>query len=292
MDFGEVLTAMVTPFNPDLSVNYGRAQELAVHLIENGSDGVVVSGTTGESPTLTPDEKIELFKFVKEAVGSKGKVIAGTGYNCTSESIELTHRAEKVGVDGCMLVGPYYNKPPQEGLYRHFKMIAESTLLPVIVYNVPSRTACNIEAETVVKLSAVKNIVAVKEASGNLDQVSKISAGTPNDFRIYSGDDSLTLPILAIGGDGVISVASHVAGKEIKEMVRSYKNGDVEKAREIHLILSPLFKALFMTTNPIMVKSAVKLKGIDVGSLRPPLVGATREQIEKLEKVMKDAGIL
>lgn len=292
MDFGEVLTAMVTPFNPDLSANYDRAQELAVYLIENGSDGVVVSGTTGESPTLTPDEKIELFKLVKEAVGNKGKVIAGTGCNCTSESIELTRRAEKVGVDGCMLVGPYYNKPPQEGLYQHFKMIAESTSLPVIIYNVPSRTACNIEAETVIRLSAVENIVAVKEASGSLDQVSKISTRTPDNFRIYSGDDSLTLPILAIGGDGVISVASHVAGKEIKEMVRSYKEGNIEKACEIHLTLSPLFKALFMTTNPIMVKSAVKLKGIDVGGLRLPLVDATRDQIEKLEKVMRDAGVL
>lgn len=292
MDFGEVLTAMVTPFNPDLSANYDRAQELAVYLIENGSDGVVVSGTTGESPTLTPDEKIELFKLVKEAVGNKGKVIAGTGCNCTSESIELTRRAEKVGVDGCMLVGPYYNKPPQEGLYQHFQMIAESTSLPVIIYNVPSRTACNIEAETVIRLSAVENIVAVKEASGNLDQVSKISTRTPDNFRIYSGDDSLTLPILAIGGDGVISVASHVAGKEIKEMVRSYKEGNIEKACEIHLTLSPLFKALFMTTNPIMVKSAVKLKGIDVGGLRLPLVDATRDQIEKLEKVMRDTGVL
>ncbi|MDI6891563.1 MAG: 4-hydroxy-tetrahydrodipicolinate synthase [Actinomycetota bacterium] len=292
MDFGEVLTAMVTPFNPDLSANYDRAQELAVYLIENGSNGVVVSGTTGESPTLTPDEKIELFKLVKEAVGNKGKIIAGTGYNCTSESIELTRRAEKVGVDGCMLVGPYYNKPPQEGLYQHFQMIAESTSLPVIIYNVPSRTACNIEAETVIRLSAVENIVAVKEASGNLDQVSKISTRTPDNFRIYSGDDSLTLPILAIGGDGVISVASHVAGKEIKEMVRSYKEGNIEKACEIHLTLSPLFEALFMTTNPIMVKSAVKLKGIDVGGLRLPLVDATRDQIEKLEKVMRDTGVL
>ncbi len=292
INFGNVLTAMVTPFKDDLSVDYEKAQELALYLIENGSDGLVISGTTGESPTLTSEEKLNLFKTVKDAVGNKATVIGGTGNYCTNESIELTKKAEKTGINGCMLVGPYYNKPPQEGLFRHFKAIAENTSLPVIVYNVPSRTACNIEAETIIRLSAIKNIVAVKEASGNFEQIAKISQETDDDFLIYSGDDSMTLPILALGGTGVISVASHVAGKEIAEMIKGYKNGNVSKAKDLHLKLMPLFKALFMTTNPIMVKAAVNLKGLNVGGLRLPLISATEEQINKLKKVMEEVGVL
>ncbi|MDP3013783.1 MAG: 4-hydroxy-tetrahydrodipicolinate synthase [Candidatus Subteraquimicrobiales bacterium] len=291
-DFGEVLTAMVTPFKNDSSVDYDKAQELADYLINNGSDGLVISGTTGESPTLTSEEKLNLFKVVKEAVGNKASVIGGTGNYSTKESVELTRKAEKTGIDGCMLVGPYYNKPPQEGLFKHFKTIAESTSLPVIVYNVPSRTACNIEAETTIKLSVIENIVAVKEASGNLEQIGKISKETADDFLIYSGDDSMTLPILALGGTGAISVASHVVGKEIKEMITEYKKGNLTKAKDIHLKLMPLFKALFMTTNPIMVKAAVRLKGIDVGALRLPLIEATDDQIAKLKKVMEDTNVL
>lgn len=292
INFGNVLTAMVTPFKDNLSVDYEKAQELALYLIENGSDGLVISGTTGESPTLTSEEKLNLFKTVKDTVGNKAIVIGGTGNYCTNESIEFTKKAEKTGIDGCMLVGPYYNKPPQEGLFRHFKAIAENTSLPVIVYNVPSRTACNIEAETIIRLSAIKNIVAVKEASGNFEQIAKISKETDDDFLIYSGDDSMTLSILALGGTGVISVASHVAGKEIAEMIKGYKDGNVSKAKDLHLKLMSLFKALFMTTNPIMVKAAVNLKGLNVGGLRLPLISATEEQINKLKKVMEEVGVL
>ncbi|MDI6689027.1 MAG: 4-hydroxy-tetrahydrodipicolinate synthase [Actinomycetota bacterium] len=292
MEFGSVLTAMVTPFKGDLTLDYDRAQELATYLIENGSDGLVISGTTGESPTLTADEKVQLFKVIKEAIGNKGTVIAGTGSYCTAESIELTKRAEKVGVDGSMLVTPYYNKPPQEGLYNHFKTIAESTSLPIILYNVPSRTAQNLEASTTIALSKVHNIVGIKEAGGNLAQIAKIVSETPDDFLVYSGDDGLTLPIIALGGVGVISVASHIAGREIQQMIKAYKKGNTQEALELHLRLLPLFKALFMTTNPIMVKAAVKLKGIDVGAPRPPLIEANREQISKLKKIMRDAKVV
>ncbi|HDP69204.1 MAG TPA: 4-hydroxy-tetrahydrodipicolinate synthase [Actinobacteria bacterium] len=284
--FGEVLTAMVTPFKEDLSVDYDRAQELALYLLNNGSDGIVVSGTTGESPTLSDEEKVNLFRVVKEAVGKKGFVIAGTGYNCTRESIELTKKAEKIGVDGCMLVTPYYNKPPQEGLYKHFKIVAENTSLPVILYNVPSRTSRNLEADTVIALSEIPNIIGVKEASGDFEQIANIISKTPNDFILYSGDDSATYPILSLGGDGVISVASHVVGDEMKEMTSSYKKGDHKKSLEIHLKLMPIFKALFLTTSPIMIKAALNLKGINVGGLRPPLINASEEQILKFEEIL------
>ncbi len=290
--FGEVLTAMVTPFKEDLSVDYDRAQELASYLIDNGSDGIVVTGTTGESPTLSDDEKVNLYQAVKEAVEGKGSVIAGTGYNCTRESIQLTKRAENVGVDGCMLVTPYYNKPPQKGLYNHFKTIAESTSLPTILYNVPSRTARNLEADTVIALSEVPNIVGVKEAGGNFEQVAKIINKTPENFLLYSGDDAITYPILALGGDGVISVASHIAGREIKKMVSFYKSGNVKDSLGIHMRLLPFFKSLFLTTNPIMVKAGVKLMGIEVGELRPPMVSATEEQVLKLKKAMDELGLL
>ncbi|MDO8885439.1 4-hydroxy-tetrahydrodipicolinate synthase [Candidatus Oleimmundimicrobium sp.] len=290
--FGEVLTAMVTPFKEDLSVDYARAQELASYLINNGSDGVVVSGTTGESPTLSDDEKVNLYKVVKEVVGGKGSVIAGTGYNSTKESIDLTKKAESIGVDGCMLVTPYYNKPPQKGLYNHFKMVAESTSLPVILYNVPGRTARNLEADTVIALSEVPNIVGVKEASGNFEQIAKIKSKTPEDFFLYSGEDSATYPVLALGGCGVISVASHLVGKEIKKMVSCLKNGNYKESLKIHLRLLPLFDVLFLTTNPIMVKAGVKLKGIDVGGLRPPMIDADDEQISKLKKIMEKLEVL
>ncbi len=289
---GEVFTAMVTPFNDDYSVNYKVAAELADFLINNGSDGIVVSGTTGESPTLTKEEKLNLFKVVKETIGNKGCVIAGTGNYSTQESIEMTKEAEKIGVDGAMLVVPYYNKPPQDGLYKHFKAVAESTDLPIILYNVPSRTAQNLEASTVIALSKIKNIVGVKEASGNLEQIGKIIFGTPDDFLVYSGDDSFTFPIVSLGGDGVISVASHLVGKAIKEMVKAIKKGDLVKGKEIHHKLMPLFKALFLTTNPIMVKTSVNLMGIKVGPPRLPLVSAKEEEIEKIKGVMKDLKII
>jgi len=289
---GKMLTAMVTPFKQDQSIDYDIAKKLALYLLDEGSDGIVVSGTTGESPTLEFSEKVELFRTVKEAVGDKAVVVAGTGTNSTADSIKLTQAAEKAGVDACMLVTPYYNKPPQNGLYAHFRTVAESTSLPVVIYNVPSRTAQNIDAETTISLSRVPNIIAVKEASGNTDQVARIVSGAEDGFLVYSGDDAFTLPLLALGGVGVISVASHVVGKEFKELVDAYHRGDEKKAREIHFKLLPLFKGLFMTTNPIMVKAALKLKGLDVGGLRLPLVMATTDQVKILREIMIQVGAI
>lgn len=292
-DFGTLLTAMITPFKEDGKVNYEAAASLAVKLVENGSDGLVVSGTTGESPTLSEEEKLKLFSVVTEAVGGKAAVIAGTGSNSTETSIRLTTAAEKTGVDGVMLVAPYYNKPTQEGLYRHFKAVAESTKLPVIIYNVPSRSSVNVEAETIIRLAReVSNVVAVKEASGNLDQVSKIRKELAASFLIYSGEDHLTLPILALGGNGVISVASHLVGTEIKEMCVAFNNGEVQRAREIHLRLWPLFKALFVRTNPIPVKIALNLLGFNVGGFRLPLCEASESELAPVKNELKSLGLI
>ncbi len=291
-DFGRVLTAMVTPLTPDLEVDYDKAAELARMLVDSGSDGLVVAGTTGESPTLTKEEKVSLFKVVTDAVGKDAAVIAGTGGNATAASIELTRQAEKAGVHGIMAVVPYYNKPPQHGLIAHFKAIAGATGLPVILYNIPGRTGINMTPETVEKLAAVENIVAIKEASGSLDQVTDIRRRTPPSFKIYSGDDSLTLPILAVGGEGIISVASHVAGRRLKEMVEAYVAGEVARAAEINAELYPLFKALFVTTNPIPVKLALRLAGFDVGGLRPPLVEAGEKEAAVVRQALSGQGLL
>ncbi len=289
--FGSVLTAMVTPFTPDLEVDYDRAAELARRLVDSGSDGVVVAGTTGESPTLTADEKITLYRVVMDAVGRDAAVIAGTGTNATRASIELTRAAEKTGVHGIMAVVPYYNKPPQEGLVAHFKAIAAATGLPVILYNVPGRTGTNMSPETIERLSSVRNIVAVKEASGNLDQVTDIRRRTPESFKIYSGDDSLTLPILAVGGVGIVSVAAHVVGPRIKEMVQAFFAGDVSRAAAINAELFPLFRAMFVTTNPIPVKAALKLVGFDVGGLRPPLVEAGEKETSAVRQALASVAL-
>lgn len=292
--FGKVVTAMVTPFKADdLEVNWEIVPELTDYLIENGSDGLVVAGTTGESPTLTFEEKVRLFKEVKERAKNKARVIAGTGSYCTAESIHLTKAAEEVGVDAIMLVVPYYNKPPQDGLYNHFRAIASQTSLPVILYNIPGRTACNLEAKTLARLAKdVPNIKGVKEASGNLVQVAEIASLTTDDFEILSGEDALTLPMLSVGGRGVISVASHIAGKKLREMIDSFFNGDVQKAKKIHLELLPLFRVLFITTNPIPVKTAMEMVGIKVGPPRPPLCPANEQQKEEIAKVMKSIGII
>jgi 4-hydroxy-tetrahydrodipicolinate synthase len=292
--FGKVVTAMVTPFREDdLSVNWEVVRELTDYLIETGSDGLVVAGTTGESPTLTFEEKVRLFKEVKEVAGKRATIIAGTGSYCTEESIHLTKAAEEVGVDAVMLVVPYYNKPPQEGLYNHFKTIASHTALPVILYNIPSRTACNLEAKTLARLAKdVPNIKGVKEASGNLVQVSEISSLTGDDFEILSGEDALTLPMLAVGGKGVISVASHIAGKKLGEMIDTFFSGDVEKAKKLHLELMPLFRVLFITTNPIPVKAAMEMVGIKVGPPRPPLCPASEQVKEEIGKVLKSLGMI
>ncbi|NLM45886.1 MAG: 4-hydroxy-tetrahydrodipicolinate synthase [Firmicutes bacterium] len=291
--FGKVVTAMITPFTADGEVDYDKACELALHLAENGSDALVVAGTTGESPNLSEAEKIRLFTAISEAVRGKAKVIAGTGSNATEASVALTKKAEKCGVDAVMLVVPYYNKPSQEGLYRHFARIAQATELPVMLYNVPGRTAVNMVAETTLRLAGeIKNIVAIKEASGNLEQIAKICALAPEGFYVYSGDDSMTLPIVAVGGCGVVSVASHIAGNAIKEMLAAYFDGRVEKAAALHQRLLPLFKVLFITSNPAPVKCALKLQGFDAGPLRLPLVGLTDGEEAAVRKVMQDLGYL
>ena len=284
---------MITPFTEDGDVNYVVAEKLASHLAENGSDALVVCGTTGESPTLTWDEEYQLFQVVQQAVAGKAKVIAGTGSNSTHEAISATKKAAKLGLDGSLQVVPYYNKPPQAGLYDHFKAIAEATPdLPIILYNIPGRTGQNMQAETIIRLSEVPNIVGVKEASGSLDQVSQIRNATPHDFQIYSGDDSLTLPLLAVGAQGVISVASHLVGNPLQEMVEAFFTGQVQTALEIHLKLFPLFKTLFLTTNPIPIKAALELQGWSVGSPRPPLSKPSTEVIEELKTAMKDLSLI
>ncbi len=291
MKAGQVLTAMITPMNKDCSVNYPAAVELAQKLGENGSDGVVLSGTTGESPTLSFEEKVKLFSTVTDALGGQMTIIAGTGSNNTQDSIALTKAAEKAGVDGIMLVTLYYNKPSQEGLYQHFKTVAEQTSLPVMLYNVPGRTGVNILPETVARLAEIDNIVAIKEASGNLEQVSVLKTMVPEDFLIYSGDDALTLPILAVGGAGVVSVASHLVGREIKSMISAFLAGRVGDALEIHLKLMPLFKAMFITTNPVPVKRALEFVGVDTGPLRLPLVDLTEQEAQKIKEVLFSVGL-
>ncbi len=291
-DFGRVLTAMVTPFNKDLSVNFKQARKLAVHLVQSGSDGLVIAGTTGESPTLSNDEKIELFRAVAEEVGGAATVIANTGGNSTSESIALTRAAASVGVDGIMLVAPYYNKPSQEGLYRHFKTVAESTDLPVMIYNIPGRTSVNILPQTMVRLAEAGNIMAIKESSGNMDQISELKRTLPDYFSIYSGDDSLTLPVLALGGKGVVSVASHLVGRYIQDMINAYTSGNTTLAVEIHTKLFSIFKGLFITTNPVPVKAALNFLGWEVGAPRLPLVEATAAEKNSIQNVMKDIKLM
>ena len=231
-DFGRVITAMVTPFHEDGSVNYEGAAELARHLVANGSDGLVVAGSTGEAATMTAEEKLKLFEVVLEAVGDRASVIAGTGSNDTMATVRFTQAAEKVGVHGALVVGPYYNKPTQEGFYQHFKTIAEATSLPIMLYNVPGRTASNIAPETVARLAEIPNIVAIKEASGNIEQATEIIRVTPADFKVYSGDDAMTLPLLAVGGEGIVSVAGHVVGNQIQAMIQAFLAGDIKKAQE------------------------------------------------------------
>ena len=272
MTIGRLITAMVTPFDEAGQVDYAQARALAMALLDSGSDGLVISGTTGESPTLSEEEKLRLFREVKLAVGDAGAVIAGTGNYSTAESIHLTREAEQIGVDGVLLVVPYYNKPSQEGLYQHFRAIAESTNLPCILYNVPSRTVTNLGAETTVRLSQVPNIVGIKEASGNLDQITKIIAEARPGFLVWGGNDGDTLPILAIGGYGIVSVASHLVGAQLRQMIDAFVAGRTGEAAEIHRRLLPLVNALFIVSNPVPVKYALNRVGFHVGKTRLPLV--------------------
>jgi 4-hydroxy-tetrahydrodipicolinate synthase len=291
-DFGQVMTAMITPFTQAGEVDYAAAEKLAHHLINNGTDTLVVCGTTGESPTLTWQEEFELFKVIKQAASGYAKVVAGTGSNSTREAIEATQKAAHLGLDGSLQVVPYYNKPPQAGLFAHFTAIAKSSPdLPIILYNIPGRTSCRLEPETIAQLAELENIVAIKEATGSLDTASQIRTLTPANFAIYSGDDSLTLPLLAVGAKGVVSVASHLVGNQMQEMIAAFNQGKVSLATEIHLKLFPLFKALFYATNPIPLKTALHLMGMDTGEVRSPLVKGSDELANKLKPVLENLQI-
>lgn len=289
MDLGKVITAMVTPIHPEKDkVCKKRIHHLVNHLIANGSDGLVVAGTTGESPTLSHDEKIKLFRQVIETNAGRAKLIAGTGSNNTAETIAFTKEvAELGGIDAVLVVAPYYNKPNQDGLYAHFVAVAEASDIPVVIYNIPGRSVVNIEPETIIRLAKLPNIVGVKESSGNLDNISKIIAETPEDFLVYSGDDSLTLPILAVGGDGVISVASHVVGKEMQMMIQAFARGEVQKAASIHRSLLPIMNGLFAVPNPAPTKYLLNQQGISVGPVRLPLVDLNAEQGTKLQAILE-----
>jgi 4-hydroxy-tetrahydrodipicolinate synthase len=255
-----------------------RQTKVIDHLIRTGSETLVVAGTTGESPTLSKDEKLALFEHSVQVAKGKAKVIAGTGSNNTQESVELTIKAEQLGVDGIMLVNPYYNKPNQEGLFQHFKTIAERTSLPVMLYNIPGRSGVNLQAKTVCRLARVKNIKMIKEASGDLSQMTEIIANTPDDFILYSGDDNLTLPTLSIGGVGVVSVAAHILGREMSQMIQLFVEGKVKEASQLHQTLSPKFKALFSAPSPVPVKRVLEENGISVGPVRLPLVELSVEE--------------
>jgi 4-hydroxy-tetrahydrodipicolinate synthase len=285
--FGRLLTAMVTPFTPEGQVDYEMAARLANHLVEQGSEGLVVCGTTGESPTLTWDEEYQLFQVVLESVGSRAAVLAGTGSNSTREAIVATAKAAKLGLHGSLQVCPYYNKPPQEGLYRHFSAIAQNVDLPLLLYNIPGRTGVNLLPETVARLAEIPSIIGIKEAAGSIEQVCAIRELTDSDFLIYSGDDALTLPFLSVGAHGVISVAAHLVGPQMQQMIKAFTTGDIHQAQAFHQKLLPLFRALFLTTNPIPVKCALELMGWSVGQPRLPLVQAPDSVREQLNNVLK-----
>jgi 4-hydroxy-tetrahydrodipicolinate synthase len=291
--FGRFIPAMITPFDANLDLDLKRAQELAIRLVEKGSDALIVNGTTGESPTVFYPQKIELFKAVLEAVGDRVPVIANVGDNCTADSEEFAKDVVKLGVNGIMTVVPYYNKPPQEGLYRHFKSIALAVEVPMILYNIPGRCVINMEAETTLRLAHdIDNIVAIKEASGNFDQIGRIIDEAPEGFVVYSGDDEATLPLMERGGYGVITTIGNVAPERMKEIVTALAKGDHSRARAAHLRLQPLMKELFIMANPIMVKEAMRLIDFDCGGVRLPLIDATAEQQAKLKEVMKAVGVL
>jgi len=286
MNFGSLLTAMVTPFDQNGEIDYEATKELINYLITNGSEGLVIAGTTGESPTLSHEEKLNLFQFTAETANGRAKVIAGTGSNNTKASIELTKEAAATGIDGIMLVTPYYNKPSQEGMYQHFRTIAEATSLPVMLYNIPGRSVVNLDADTIVRLSHIENIVSIKEASGDLDKFAEIISKTSDDFSVYSGEDSLTMPTLAIGGSGVVSVASHVIGNEMQEMIQSYFRGDVAYAASMHRHILPLMKALFAAPSPTPVKEALNRMGVSVGSVRLPLIPLNEAEKTTLYQIL------
>lgn len=292
MTMPRLLTAMITPYDQELQVNYDKAADLAEYLVANGSQGIVVCGTTGESPVLSADEKLQMFRVVKKQVGDRVPIWAGTGGNNTRQSVEMSQEAQKIGVDGIMLVTPYYNKPSQEGLYQHFRTIAEALDLPVMLYNVPGRTSCNLLPATVTRLAQVENIVAVKEASGDMDQTSMLISQLPARVKVYSGDDSLTLPMMSLGAYGSVSIASHLVGKDILRMIDAFVKGDTVEAARIHLALFPIFKGLFIVTNPVPLKEALNVLGMKVGGLRLPLTGVNESEGLFIRDMLKNSGLL
>jgi len=289
--YGSLIVAMVTPFDDELEVDYRAAVSLAKQLVSQGADGILISGTTGESPTLTVEEKIRLVSEVRQALEPSVMVWAGASSYDTAASVRLARAVEAAGADGILAVTPHYNKPSQEGLYWHFRAIAEEVSLPVMLYNVPSRTAVNMLPDTVLRLTELENVVAIKEASGILDQTSAILKHCREDFYVYSGDDSLTLPILALGGSGVVSVAAHLVAPDIKNMINFYAEGKIQEAREVHYKLFDLFKVLFITTNPAPVKTALEMAGVEVGGLRLPLYPPGPEHKQAIYKVLEQLNL-
>jgi 4-hydroxy-tetrahydrodipicolinate synthase len=291
--FGSVITAMATPFRDDFSLDLDRAQELASWLLDHGSDSLVVFGSTGEAATLSDDEKRDLLRAVKDAAAGRGQIIAGTGTYDTAHSIHLTAMAQEAGADAALTVTPYYNKPPQRGLAAHFTAIAKSTDLPVILYNIPGRSACTIEADTLLGLATdVPNIVGVKDATGDFQMATRIIAESPPDFELYSGDDWATFPLVALGAKGVISVAAHLAGERMRDMVELTTAGDAAAARKIHHELMPLYRGLFIVSNPIPLKAALEMAGRPIGPPRLPLVPATDDERARIRQAMVDSGVL
>lgn len=292
--FGRLLTAMVTPFNADGSVNYEKAADLAEWLIDNGSDGLVVAGSTGEAATMSAEEKLELFRVVVNRINKRVPVIAGTGSNNTADSVKMTKMAEAMGVDGALIVGPYYNKPTQEGFYQHFAAVAQSTGLPIIVYNVPGRTASNISPAIVARLAAdFGNIVAIKEAASNVAQVAELYSVLPEEFTIYSGDDGLILPFMSVGATGLISVLSNIGGGILQDVMQAYEDGRVREAAKLNARMVPLANAMFIETNPIPVKAAVTLvTGIDAGQPRLPLTPMEPANKAKMVAVLQEYGLV
>ncbi len=284
--FGPIVTAMVTPFNDDGTVNYKQAVELMDYLIQNKTSTILLTGTTGESPTLSHDEEYELYRLAIKYFKGKAHLMAGTGSNCTKTAIESTQMAAEIGMDSTLQVVPYYNKPCQNGIYNHFRAISDATTLPIMIYNIPGRTGINMDAETVKKCAEIKTVVALKEAAGSVKQMKEFRSVCPIDFHIYSGDDGLTLEFLKEGASGVVSVASHVAGQQIHDMITAFHANDIEKASNLDKILQPLFDVLFITSNPIPVKAALKLIGFNCGTTRPPLMAITDEQKNKVETVL------
>ena len=287
---GEVLTAIVTPFDGDGSVSLDKFRELASYLVDHGSDGLVVAGTTGESPTLSDDEKLALFAAALETVGDRATVVAGTGTYDTRHSAKLTARAHELGIDGVLVVTPYYSKPPQRAIVRHFQEIAAATDKPVVVYNIPSRVVVNIEPETIEQLAQIENVTAVKQAHGDIDEARFIAEETPLD--LYSGDDPVTLAFLGVGGVGVVSVTAHVWGTQIKEMIRRFRDGDVDGARQIHEELQPSYDLLKVQTNPIPIKAALNLLGHEAGGHRLPMVDASESEREAIRACLERSGVL